>query len=330
MTLYLIINPKAKDGRSRKLTSHIFSRLNALEVSYQYKIIDDIEEATQHAFWANKEGYDIIVAVGGDGTIRAVLNGFFDDEGRRLSSAAMGVIYTGTSPDFCKSYNIPTQIDEAIDTLLKNHTKEITVGRISFSKVNDPRLSHISLANSTTSKTEYFGCCANIGLGAKVARKANSGIRKYLGDFPGTLISLIVSIAKYTPSNQFVELNNMSHSISRLYNLSVGKTQYIASGIKVFHKLDPDSKQLYCITARDFTLFSLPGILRKAYSGKEFKNSDKFKIEYTDEIKISGNAINPEIELDGDPAGYLPCQIDIARDCLTLVIKETNEDEKSV
>lgn len=321
MTFFLIINPKARGGRSRKLTRYIFSRLDESKVSYKYKLIDDITDATQQAMLANKEGYDVIVAVGGDGTIRAVLNGFFDSEGRRISSSAMGVIYTGTSPDFCKSYNIPIDIDKAIDILLTNDKRQITVGRITFSERNDTSLNEQRIDNCTKPKTEYFGCCANIGIGSKVARKANSGIRKYLGDFLGTLISLLVSIFNYHPTNQSFEIKSESYSISKLFNLSIGKTHYIASGIKVFNKLNPDTRQLYCLTARDITLISLPQILKNAYSGKEIKNTERFYVEYIDEIEILGNVVNPDIELDGDPAGYLPCKIGIARDYLTLVIQ---------
>lgn len=36
---------------------------------------------------------------------------------------------------------------------------------------------------------------------------------------------------------------------------------------------------------------------------------------------ITGNQINPEIEMDGDPIGFLPCKIVLADDYLDLVIK---------
>ncbi|WP_163711775.1 diacylglycerol/lipid kinase family protein [Mangrovibacterium lignilyticum] len=324
MTYFLIINPKAKGGRSRKLTDSIFSRLDASRIAYEFKIIDDISEAVEYSSLANKKGYDVIVAVGGDGTIRAVMNGFYDDEGRRISTSAMGIIYTGTSPDFCKSYQIPLNIDDAIHTLLNNHRQQIAVGKIVFSEQNNNSLTDLAITNCKITKTEYFGCCANIGIGSRVARIANSGIRKYLGDFLGTFISLISSILKFHPSDQSVVLNGVPCSISKLYNLSIGKTRYIASGIKVFNQLNPDSKQLYCIVARDFTLLRLPGILKNAYSGKRFKNSERFYLEYIEQIEIQGNCENPEIELDGDPSGYLPCKIEIAKDYLTLV---TNERE---
>ena len=73
---------------------------------------------------ANNEGYDVIVAVGGDGTINKVLNGFYDDQGKRISRSRFAVIYTGTSPDFCKSYGIPLDIERAVNFIIRGHSKK--------------------------------------------------------------------------------------------------------------------------------------------------------------------------------------------------------------
>ena len=74
--------------------------------------------------------------MGGDGTINSVLNGFFDDKGNRISDSRMGVIYTGTSPDFCKSYNIPLNLDETVDTLVAQKCRKIKVGKVTFLSKN--------------------------------------------------------------------------------------------------------------------------------------------------------------------------------------------------
>ena len=83
---------------------------------------------------SNKEGIDNIIAVGGDGTINKVLNGFYNENGKRISSSRFGVIHTGTSPDFCKSYNIPTNPMKAADLIIGQQTRSIPVGMIKAKK----------------------------------------------------------------------------------------------------------------------------------------------------------------------------------------------------
>jgi len=75
--VYLIMNPGSRGGKSRKKFNRIFQLLDQANVSYEYKITNSIIDAYSYSVEANRKDYDIIVAVGGDGTINAVLNGFY-------------------------------------------------------------------------------------------------------------------------------------------------------------------------------------------------------------------------------------------------------------
>jgi diacylglycerol kinase (ATP) len=65
------------------------------------------EEATPLAKQAVKDGYDIVIAMGGDGTLEAVMRGMV---GRKTP---MGIIPTGTQNNIAKSLGIPTNMEEA-------------------------------------------------------------------------------------------------------------------------------------------------------------------------------------------------------------------------
>jgi diacylglycerol kinase family enzyme len=318
------MNPGSKGGKSKKSFNKIFNAFNRAKIDYNYKYTTKLEDAYKYSVEANKEDYNIIVAVGGDGTISSVLNGFFDLEGKLISNSKMGVIYTGTSPDFCKSYNIPRKTDDAIKTLIDNYSRQVYIGKLLCSTENDKSLNTSDVSGIKSSKLTYFGCCANIGLGATLARKANSGIRKYLGDTLGTFISLIGTIVVYK-ANDFIVIKDVKkNTITNLYNLSVGRTKFIASGIKVHNKISYFEKGFYCLTAKQINLFNLPNSIKKIYSGKKFYNTKAISLDYCNEIEIFGNYKNPEIELDGDPIGYLPCKIETSIDKLDLIVKKDN------
>lgn len=136
MKYFLIMNPKSQGGKSKKRFHHIWKLLDHGGIKYRYETTQSLDHARQLSQFANKQNYDVIVAIGGDGTINSVLNGFFDDKGNKISDSRMGVIYTGTSPDFCKSYNIPLNLDEAVDTLIAQRCRKIKVGKVTFLKEN--------------------------------------------------------------------------------------------------------------------------------------------------------------------------------------------------
>ena len=317
MKCFLILNPGSGSGKSKKKFNVIFEKLNSSNIDYNYKITKTLDDAYSFSSQANSENYDAIIAVGGDGTINNALNGFYDNNGNKISKAAFGVIYTGTSPDFCKSYNIPLKLDDAINTIILGKTKKIKIGKINFSK--SVNTSEINISEAKNNFVKYFACCVNIGLGATLARKANSGIRKYLGDFLGTFSALITTIIKYKPATYICEFNKSKKVVQKCYNLSVGITPLIASGIKV--PKDPNIfNQFYIMGTCNLKFTTIFGVLKKIYSGKPFKNNDSLWLEYSNNVEIENNPKNPDIEFDGDPSGFLPCSISYANDDLDVIV----------
>lgn len=278
-------------------------------IDYQYHITKSLHDAYKVSKEANTKNFDAIIAVGGDGTINAVLNGFYNDKGYRISSSKFGIIYTGTSPDFCKSYHIPLKLEQAVKDIISCKTIKIRIARIMLS----------SEASGKISQTRFFACCANVGLGAELARRANSGMRKYFGDFLGTFISLILTLVKFKSNDFTLRIDGENKTIKNGINLSLGLTKYIASGIKVNFDTQNHKDQFYLMTAQNLTFSRIIPLLKKVYSGKSFKNTDYLSLSYCKQIEIFSNDQNPEVEFDGDPAGFLPCTIELAKEALDLI-----------
>ena len=278
MRYFLILNPASCGGKSEQYFDAIHQTLKKHGFEYDYEYTKSLNHAYQLSNEANKKGYDVIVAVGGDGTINRAINGFYDSMGNRISQAKFGVIYTGTSPDFCKSYQIPIYIEGALQALIKGQVRNIEIGKIEFSDA-----------------VRYFACCANIGLGAMLANHANSGIRKVYGDFFGTLISLIKTLRQYKPID--VSINGVLYN--HTYNISIGKTYYIASGLKISHELSEHENKFYVLPVQN----SILATIYKMYTGK------RLSVTYLSEIEIKGVGA---VEFDGDEGGTLPCKISCA------------------
>ena len=296
---------------------------------YKYAYTTSLENAWQLSMKANESEFDVVVAVGGDGTINAVLNGFFDDKGQRVSATTMGVVHTGTSPDFCKSYRIPVKTEKAVQLLLTPQVRKIKIGKISCCIRKWQDMDKMGISKCPDIVVKYFGCCANIGLGASLARNANSGIRKYAGDTLGTFLSLVNILFTFKPNTFYIVKNGTKIQVDKLYNISVGRTYHIASGIKVRHDLTDSDDLFYCLTARDLNIVNIASVLRQAYSGKQIKNSPAFYLDYCRTIEFYGNNQNPEVELDGDPVGFLPCKIEMAIEPLDLISQSTkNHDDQ--
>ena len=82
------------------------------------------EEATPLGRQAVKDGYDMVIAMGGDGTLEAVLRGMV---GRKTP---MGIIPTGTQNNVAKSLGVPTDLEEACALIASRHIRKLDVGRV--------------------------------------------------------------------------------------------------------------------------------------------------------------------------------------------------------
>lgn len=73
------------------------------------------------------KGYERLFVAGGDGTLNEVINGVAAVEGA-LRRTIFGVVPLGTGNDFAAALDLPEDVDEAIDVMLKNRTVEADVG----------------------------------------------------------------------------------------------------------------------------------------------------------------------------------------------------------
>ena len=95
---------------------------------------------------AVKNGYDVVIAMGGDGTLGAVISGIAG------SKARLGIIAAGTENDIAKSLGIPEDLKEACALIASGHTRKLDLGQISTRKT----------------KKFYFFMVAAIGLTATI------------------------------------------------------------------------------------------------------------------------------------------------------------------
>ncbi len=315
MNYFLVMNPGSHSGRSSRRFDRLEQLLLKAGIPYDSEMTASMDDARALSRMANEKGYDAIVAVGGDGTINGVINGFYDEEGNRISRARFGVIYTGTSPDFCRSYGIPLRHEEAVARLMDPETIQIPVGRIRLQL----RQSAGEAGEGTKEMVRYFGCCANIGLGAELARRANGGIRKYLGDFSGTLLSLLITLVRYRPGTVSFSIDGKERTVRRMVNMSVGLTPYIASGIRMANSNAGKAGMFYLMTVKDLHAARVIPLLRKVYSGRPFANTPYLEVTWCRELAMDAPQVIQEVEFDGDPAGFLPCRITLATDHLDLI-----------
>lgn len=297
------MNPGSRSGRGKHLWKTLECGLKQAGVDYTSVFTERVGHATELARTAES---DVVVAVGGDGTINEVLDGIIKSENVNLK---MGVLYSGTSPDFCKFQRIPIRPEEAVAALLSGHTHRVDVARITYHDA------------SGTEQIAHFGCSCNIGMGASVARFANKW-RRYLGDVCGTGTGLVYTIARNLRVDVDMEIDGHAVHLPEVNNLTIAKNPHVASGLKLQLDLHTDDGNLSIVGVHAKGRAGILGLLPKFYSGAVTTDPDTF-LTQCKSVTITTNE-RQEIEFDGDPRGFLPAKIEILPQALSL-IGGTNE-----
>jgi len=308
MKCHLVLNPLSHGGQARGKLDSILQLLRQSGIDFECSYADGYDSIRTAAAAAHLGDDDAIVAIGGDGTINAVINGFFNEDGALRSDKMMGVIYTGTSPDFCKSYGIPLDHAQAVEALRNGSVRKIRLGRIKLA--NSP--------GADPDTTRYFSCCASIGVGAMVAEKANK-YRKYLGDSAGTFAAILSSLAKFRAAELNIDLDGEKRDLHKVTNIFIGRTRYIASGLRVQAEIPDTDTRFYILCVHDLDAWRLPGLLGQLYSGNTV-TSKVLEVSFGNQVRILSKQGPALIEFDGDPAGYTPCSIAVTGSQLNLIV----------
>ena len=123
MRVACIVNPHARDGKLGKNLMKVQSELDTLGIASEFHLTEGRGHAIEIASNLRDSTHELVVAVGGDGTVHEVANGL------RGSQKTMGIIPMGNGDDFARAVGIPlNDLSGAVMTL--RNGSDFSVGAI--------------------------------------------------------------------------------------------------------------------------------------------------------------------------------------------------------
>ena len=121
----IILNPMADMGNAWKVADDLRPIINEYgNADWSGTVYPT--HATELAQQAGEQGYDMIIAMGGDGTVHEVVNGIMRlPEDKR---PILGVVPVGSGNDFAHAIGVPMESDHALDHALKSQPSTIDLG----------------------------------------------------------------------------------------------------------------------------------------------------------------------------------------------------------
>jgi YegS/Rv2252/BmrU family lipid kinase len=189
---------------------------------------------------AAKQGYEVIVSVGGDGTMNEVLNGILLAEGEGEARPALGVLCVGRGNDFAFGVDIPIDLEAGCRAIAAGERRTIDVAR---------------MAGGDYPEGRHIGNGVGIGFDAVVGFVAAK--QKRLRGFASYLVAALKTIFLYFKA-PLVRIDTDHDSLEmRALMVSIMNGRRMGGGFMMAPKGDPADGLLDLCIAREV---SRPGI----------------------------------------------------------------------
>jgi diacylglycerol kinase (ATP) len=303
MKTVFVVNPASGNRGTGKRWDELSGRILGLGLEHEALMTHAPGDATALAARAIAEGAETVVAVGGDGTINEVANGFFGD-GTDSSAAALGVLPMGTGGDFRRTVGIPEEFEAAIALLRQRNLRDIDAGRIEM------------LGLDGTPLVRHFVNIADAGIGGVVVERVNR-TSKLLGGRVSFQYAAMATLLSFRPPRVIVESAEGSFE-GAAQNVVVANGQYFGGSMHVAPRAVPDDGLFDIVVFGDIARFEALRSIGDIYSSKHMQNP-KVRAWQSAEVRVS-SAERVLIDVDGEMCGTLPAVFKLLPGAIRLVV----------
>jgi diacylglycerol kinase (ATP) len=298
-----LVNPASAGGSTGKRWPEIAHRAAARGLDGDALISERAGELSALAADAVAGGAARIVVVGGDGSVNEVVNGIADAEGVELA-----VIPRGTGWDFVRTFDIPRDLDRAIDVALSGTVREIDVGVASYRTW------------AGEEARTLFANVASAGISGAIAQRANESSKALGGKVSYYWATLAVFFGWQTGEMR-VTVDGESRS-GRMIDAMICNGRYLGGGMMMCPEAEPDDGVFDVLLIGDVTKRDLAFVLPKTYKGKHLPHP---RLELLRGSTVTVDAEEPlPIELDGEQPGTTPVRFEIRPRALRLRVPATS------
>jgi diacylglycerol kinase (ATP) len=182
-SICLVVNPRAGAGRAGRELERLERLVERSFETWAIRPTQGPGHGRELARQAADDGFDIVAAVGGDGTCHEVVNGLMTVEGDADSRPVFTVVPFGTGSDLIRSLSIPKDTSRALWIASTGITLRSDVGWVRTTNEQG------ELAERWFINEISFGMGGEVVARVNASSKRFGGFATFLGATVGTLVS---------------------------------------------------------------------------------------------------------------------------------------------
>ncbi|MEM1031068.1 MAG: diacylglycerol kinase family protein [Myxococcota bacterium] len=308
----VILNPQAEGGRAGKHAADI----RRVVESYLGPLEMAPTEGPRHAVTIAREAAeahrDLVVVVGGDGTVHEVVNGIMAASVAPDARPTLGLVGQGTGGDFRKSLGLVHRLDQYCLAMARRRTRRVDIGRMTYRDRDGEATSG------------HFINILSAGMGGLVdeyvatSHKRFGGKAAYLSASVKALMNNEVGALKVTLDPDTDDVRELAVD-TRL--IAVCNGRFFGGGMEVAPMAEPDDGWFDVVSLGSAPKLQFALSTLSIYRGRHVDNPDVL-VQRARQIRVElGDASTRfPLDVDGEPLGSLPLDIEVVPGALSFCV----------
>lgn len=276
--MFIIANPVAGRGRGREIWPTVAEELARQGMAFEFAFTKYPGHAAELSAQAVRAGHDLVVAVGGDGTLTEVVNGLVGSEVR------LGLIPVGTGNDFARSLAIPTDPAQAVQVLGDETSIMVDLGQVG---------------------QDYFINVAGVGFDAQVAMTMAQKAH-WLKGTSAYIYAVLRSLITCKPFPLVLRLDGVEYCFHALL-VAVANGQYIGGGMRIAPLAETDDGLFDVVVLENLSAAAFLRAFPTVFKGEHLSHPKVklFRAKRVEVIPVA-EGINIPAQAEGNFIGHAP------------------------
>lgn len=300
-----IVNPHSAHGSTGREWPRLKARINDRLGPCGVYITGGPGDAVRLSRQAVAGGAELLICVGGDGTVNEVVNGVMAEGGG--SRVLLGIVPRGTGCDLARSLGIAHSSEIALETIVADRRCRIDIGQATYQDHEGARI------------CRYFHNVLSFGLGGEVDARVERSHRIFEG-FTAFLWATVISILRYSKKKIFLAVDDVFSGEVKIWNVAVANGQYHGAGMWVAPGAEMSDGVFQVTVVGDLHLWEVFRHLPKLYNGRIYQ-PEQVKMLCGKKIRASSSQ-QVLLDLDGEQPGRLPVEIELVPGALSVICSE--------
>ena len=331
--LILIVNPNSQGGTTGKNWSLTYEKIKKfLPTPHRIVFTKKANDGTNLTRKLLKKGYNNIAAIGGDGTINEVANGFFNINPKNRSAldpmkfrpepklspvnakAALWIIPSGSRNVLASSLGILHQGIDSFRRIQNMKKRKIDVIGVTIADSNNP----------ASTRSRIVLNAAEIGVGAEIISRSKRVRGKINNRFLSTVAGIISTLPTYESNECDIIMDGGRKITSNVTMAVVANGKFLGGGFNAASRAKITDGKLDVVIMKNSGSLKMLQKLVEMKGDSEYLDEENILYYQASQVMFLPKNRNMTVSLDGEPVGILPAVFKLYHNALTINSEATN------